>query len=564
MKITILSGGSGNDALIRGIKKFYKTADVKVITNAYDSGKSTGICRHITNTLGVSDIRKNHYRMYSSVTEYCDKSIHDFYEARYDFDKNNLREQLLNKIYELSLDKYSLIIDAINGFCDNPKHKDYDYKSFNIANIVYSYLYSTIGYEKTNKYFCDILNIDDFVLLNSFDNVYIQAKTKNNYLIQTEGELVEFCNGSDEIRDIIFVEDELVNNSKKVVLQTLNQKAVDRLIESDVIIISTGTFWSSIYPTIVYGGLFNIINKSKAKKFWIMNNEFDKDSYNVTDNKFYNYFENAGLNIFDFTIFENKDSIPELHTMCDKINVKYEHFGNNNGKHDADLIAYNILLNTYNLDKDYEYYMFDFDDTIKQRDNCNSNVYISNLELIKKLKSKCMIISGNNFNTFPYEVRTLDDTIIWADAFSTAYKCSNVISKNLNAYISERDKSFITTLLQNTSNVNIKDSVIKIRPVYEYREFMTNLLNKIFKDNSINCKAYSNGTSSIDILKIDSKKSDVIKRYLPNEIYYVGDELDLGNDESVKDVCSNYANISDIFETNCILKLICKKLNIKW
>ena len=43
MNIVILSGGSGNDSLIKGLKEMYPESDIKVIINAYDSGKSTGI-----------------------------------------------------------------------------------------------------------------------------------------------------------------------------------------------------------------------------------------------------------------------------------------------------------------------------------------------------------------------------------------------------------------------------------------------------------------------------------------------------------------------------------------
>ncbi len=68
MKVVIISGGSGNDTLIKGLTKYISSGlDIKVIVNAYDNGKSTGICRAITNTLGVSDIRKNHSRMYESI-----------------------------------------------------------------------------------------------------------------------------------------------------------------------------------------------------------------------------------------------------------------------------------------------------------------------------------------------------------------------------------------------------------------------------------------------------------------------------------------------------------------
>jgi len=42
LKITVLSGGSGNDAILKGIKYYYPECDLKVITNAYDNGKSTG------------------------------------------------------------------------------------------------------------------------------------------------------------------------------------------------------------------------------------------------------------------------------------------------------------------------------------------------------------------------------------------------------------------------------------------------------------------------------------------------------------------------------------------
>ena len=90
MKITILSGGSGNDSLIKGLKSIYKNVDVKVVVNAYDNGLSTGVCRSITNTLGVSDIRKNHIRMYKAMNpdDQLDTRLIEFYENRYDLEPN--------------------------------------------------------------------------------------------------------------------------------------------------------------------------------------------------------------------------------------------------------------------------------------------------------------------------------------------------------------------------------------------------------------------------------------------------------------------------------------------
>ena len=65
LSITVISGGSDDNSLIKGLKSLYPHSNVKVVINAYDSGKSTGVCRRLTNTLGVSDIRKNPYRLLS-------------------------------------------------------------------------------------------------------------------------------------------------------------------------------------------------------------------------------------------------------------------------------------------------------------------------------------------------------------------------------------------------------------------------------------------------------------------------------------------------------------------
>ena len=180
MKITILSGGSGNDKLIRGLRGFYKNCDIKVITNAYDSGKSTGICRKVTNTLGVSDIRKNHSRMYETLDCPKDKRLLEFYNNRYNLTKGSEEQEVIDKLNSWGLEKFKKY--AINFF-NREESKKYDYNDFSIANIIYSEMYSELGYEETNRIFCDLLGIEDFVLLNSFDNVYLKAMTESGYII---------------------------------------------------------------------------------------------------------------------------------------------------------------------------------------------------------------------------------------------------------------------------------------------------------------------------------------------------------------------------------------------
>ena len=132
MKITILSGGTGNDALYKGIKKFYPEADIKVIVNAYDSGKSTGICRKITNTLGVSDIRKNHSRLYST-TENPNKNYMDFLEGRYSLGINNEEKQVYEKLAYWNIkEEFILILNLCSNSLADFKFVSLSSKNTNV------------------------------------------------------------------------------------------------------------------------------------------------------------------------------------------------------------------------------------------------------------------------------------------------------------------------------------------------------------------------------------------------------------------------------------------------
>ena len=193
MKITILSGGSGNDSLIKGLKSIYKNVDVKVVVNAYDNGLSTGVCRSITNTLGVSDIRKNHIRMYKAMNQddQLDTRLIEFYENRYDLEPN-CEASALELLDGWGLkDQFGVYI---HNFFKRIEYSDeHKFNNFNVANIVFSEMYSELGYEKTNEISCDLLGIDDFVILNSFQNVYLNAITSDYKVINDECDIVKLC-----------------------------------------------------------------------------------------------------------------------------------------------------------------------------------------------------------------------------------------------------------------------------------------------------------------------------------------------------------------------------------
>ena len=171
-----------------------------------------------------------------------------------------------------------------SGWTDNQMYLGVDCGN---GNIVYAEMYAQSGYESTNDYFCNkILDIDSFVLLNSFSNAYLKAITNSGYVIEDEGEIVEWCNRGDKIESCLY----------GTVLNTeLNPCAVASIESADLIIISTGTFWSSIYPTLEFGDLYKLINKNThAKKVWALNCEEDKDSYGVSADEFISHLRKLG------------------------------------------------------------------------------------------------------------------------------------------------------------------------------------------------------------------------------------------------------------------------------
>lgn len=568
MNILIVSGGSGNDALVKGLKKFYPDAGIHVLVNAYDAGKSTGVCRKVTNTLGVSDIRKNHIRMYKAVTPNPDQSLIEFYDARYDFTKGNEIAAIKEKLVTWGLEDLCVLVDT---FFSNPTAADYDYKDFNVSNIIYAAMYQERGYEFTNNFFCNRLGLDDFVILNSFDNVYIEAETASGKRITEEGDLVEYCNPDDIIVKMHY---NLDGNSSG-----LNPRALKEIEAADLIVISTGTFWSSIYPTLDYLDLYKYINQSAAKKIWAINNEQDKDCYGVGSNKLIEFFDELGLDLRDFTILENTDAVAELQEKSIEFNVVYEAMENNNGKHNGEKYARAILKHYYGLKAvtDYSRIIFDFDDTLWSRDAAEKPDMLTlsrqNVQLVEELKDNGCIISGNTYESISKKLTTVFgadkskfSTDIWADANAILYKNGSLVSVIPELLITGNiDK--LSVHLDDTYRIVMKPndtkyvSCLKIKPLSRLGQvLLSNYLNDyLLASCGLGfCYAIPTGRSTVDIVSKQNTKLAVIQaaNIDAKNALYIGDENDTGNDAEVAKACGSSIHVKDVRETNVVLKLL--------
>ena len=565
MKLVIIAGGSGNDALIKGIKKLFSknsNVDVNVIVNAYDNGKSTGVCRAVTNTLGVSDIRKNHSRLYKATYgDDCDDNLLEFYNGRYDFPKGKELQNVLDLLDKWNMHEYD---EFAQSFFARPETKNYEFKDFSVSNIIYSEMYSKWGYEKTNKHFCDKMNLPDFVTLNSFDNIFIQAETQTGRIISDEGEIVCWNNPDDKIKKMHYV-----LKGKSI---GLNPRAIKLIDEADLIVISTGTFWSSIQPTIDYLNFYKYINNSKAKKIWAMNNEEDGDSFGVTNVDFLKHMEKIGLDLSQFTILLNADARESLRMKNNDYTFIVKSMGNSKGKHDCNKYAKALFQVYYGLENanEYDKIIFDFDDTIWARNaNCDmEKISLENVKMINDyLSNRAIIISGNSFDSIDKKLSAVYGKKlknfgcdIWADANSTLYRKGEKVDFIDEFVIDKRCEKIVDDLKKRYSLhvEKVGDNVVnyKIKPLSELeRKLLVDLVKEKYS-GEIDCRI--TGKTTVDILTPNNDKSGVFDhcRYDKLNTLFIGDEIISGNDKALADLCSKSIEVRDINETNTLLKLL--------
>jgi len=559
MNIVIFSGGTGSVALQNGLKEFNSHCKITNIINALDSGKGTGICRKICDVLGPSDIRKNHITQYKNSNQVKNKNIIEFYENRYDFNSIDFCFEMLDK---WGLEQFKSIL--VEFFTFAFKKEIFEFRDFNLANIVYAMLFKRCGYEKTIDYFKELLDIDDDIILNSFSNSILKAHTESGKIINSEHEIVDY-NNIDKITDIFFEGEEVILN-----------KSIN-LDNCDLLILSAGTQWASLIPTYATPGMKELIENVKCKKILVCNNKQDKDMIGVNQSRIIDQIEKF-ISLKDFIVLVNEDADKRMNYVNNvTLSRKYSKMGNDEkGRHDPILLAKECLKIYFNLIDQPDCLMFDFDRTIFDRDNIK--VFKENCEMLDKISSKikCVIVSGNGYrhvhkNLSEFFGGEMDVNFdIWADGGVVKY--DKTIPCLVNKELSIENENMVLSYLEKCGvgdKIDIRGAngiitCISVNGLDDSaRNILCNSLNDfLFADFNLKNKAYFRGRTSIDILNMKSDKKLVYNYYNKdyNQIMYIGDELDNGNDKEIANLCFQKHNTKDIFETNTFLKLILGEL----
>ena len=205
IKISLFSGGSGNDRFINLLKNI-PGVEVNIIVNGYDDGKSTGkIRKFIPGILGPSDFRKNLSHLIDLNTR-NGKIFKDLLNYRFShkikkkefisflkLSKYNKIVQKLN-LYNLSFEKFIALKKYLNFFLNYYKNKSQiKIDDISLGNILISSLFL-----KNNKNFNNSLNEIHFFLdlknnvhnVTDGENLYLVAILENGEIVVDEERLV--------------------------------------------------------------------------------------------------------------------------------------------------------------------------------------------------------------------------------------------------------------------------------------------------------------------------------------------------------------------------------------
>lgn len=622
MKIVILAGGTGSIALQTGLynllDKQIDGVDTKVIVNAYDNGLSTGSVRKVMNgkILGPSDVRKNQttrLELENPSSEWL-PFLNIRFTASSDMAKTYCRsrvDELADKmgVYadkklkafgfdfdDQAISKIALLQEAIDAYFSCPLAQKIDYNDFSLANIIYAgFAYANGNSLRTAaRIMAAMMGIKDNVLLNDDTSLFLGAVTKSGKRISDEGDIVSWGNKEDPFVDVFFTDANGADSKPH-----LCTEAYEAIEEADLIILSSGTQWSSLIPTYASVGFKRAVASSKAEIVMVMNRMPDKDSPGqgasdiiriLTDNYFAKNRIRVVCDSSSHPIMRDldNDALGRIKTInYTDLSLKV---GEDSGKtHSPHALAVAVGAAYFGEYTYSDCYVFDYDDTLVGRGNVfplSSLANNRNLAALNEMSGiKIAVCTGNSIKAISMQGFGQDNPLtVYADGGVNKYSFTSLTRQES---ISDDDKKHEFIECVNPSSVfddtqvgdiirslrrhhvplskieNRGNALVTIKPVdEEYRGMVLELVKMAIKGPGIVVRA--SGRTTIEIARHDLSKVDAIvdleKTLAPNYITYVGDELDSGNDSVVRGMpgvaCLHVKNpVQTAFFTQILIEL---------
>lgn len=589
LNIVLFCGGTGSIAIQKGFAALfgYDNYHMDVVINAYDNGKSTGICRKVFDgrILGPSDLRKNQLTQYEIIYR---KELED---------QNSYESKLLN-LFELRFDaqnyaeyydKAYALVEASDFLCENTKNEfisllnffffeDYqnsqyrrtvinvDFHDFSLSNIFYAACAAQNGFSlsKAGKKMSEILRLENRVHLISDVNLYLKAETESGKMIDDEEDIVTWDNPSDRICRVM-LEDRCGNEYVPSVDEENTFNVSELVRGADILIFSSGTQWSSLIPTYMHKDFREIIRDSNAKKYLVMNDAEDHDMIGICADEL---LEIVGkhLDLSDVTVLLNDNASESMRSVSDQYKTIHGVLSMpQSRKHIPEAVASAIMKDYFSISDDISRIVSDLDGTLwdEYGDSHAKEVGSENLHLFRGT-----VFSGNSYDhvysvTKEYFTHH-DGEKIYCDYGNTFFTLNDAkgstctltdeftLPCDIAAEI-EKDGDFSGKVMVR-SNV-----VITVKPLKD-REKKLEKIRRILKKYGDDYEANLAGHTSIDIKKKGLDKAASLKHVMsvenwePNSILYVGNELLKGHETCILNCGVRTLQVEDVFETNLFLK----------
>ena len=590
--IVIFSGGTGSIAIQEGFSTIYgnDNYNIDIVINAYDNGKSTGVCREIFDSkiLGPSDLRKNHMTQFKvqhkeELKDYDSREsvLYRLFNLRFDakskeeyYDNacvllENAREKIGDRdtFYLKSLLDY-FFYENIRNSIWRKSIETVDFNDFSIANIFYASAAAMNGnsLRLAGKEMSSVLKIKDNVHLISDVNLYLQAKTESGYLIPDEGDIVEWDNPNDKIVDVLLMKDgqEYIPSVDEGTDLTKVKSVKNIIEEADIIIFSSGTQWSSLIPSYMHSGLRKMLSASKAKKYLIINNVEDHDMKGVSADDIVDILSRY-IPVDDITAVVNLDAVEGMNKVT-KISNITGHISGEKNKHNPTKIVSLMMKDFYNLMNNDFSFVFDLDGTLwdERANNRGKAVGAENMNSFTGI-----IHSGNSYehvrDVFKYLYHQDTVTSIYSD-FGNVYFTSedygtNLISKEYIVDESVKTELEKVDVFKGKIKTRGEGCVITIKPLVN-REVLLKKAKECLEIFEGLYVARISGHTSIDITHKDYDKKTMLELIMKKEglsaerMIFVGNETVEGAESTISELGVRTIQVDDVYECNVLLKTI--------
>lgn len=285
-KVVVLGGGTGLSVLLSGLKKF--PLDITAIVSVSDNGSSTGKLREEFNTPAVGDIR----RVLISLSE---------------------TEPLVEKLFNYRFNTTS------------------DLNGHTVGNLILTAAKEITGnlsdgIEALSKVF----NLKGRVVPLTEDNVTLMAKMADDSIVKGE---TEITSSNKKIKKVFYEETPIIT-----------PLAIREIRESNIIVLSMGSIYTSIIPNLINQEIIDAIDNSNAKIIYVCNmmtQPGETDGFSVSDHvKLLNSY--LGNKKIDKVLVNNK-------IIDKKLLKKYQ----NEEQKDLVKIDYNKLKDVSVIEDDY-------------------------------------------------------------------------------------------------------------------------------------------------------------------------------------------------------------------